>query len=223
MNHGGLRSNRYPAALALHKHIHPDPFSAAILAVQHALFDITALHNGDVSQDFYVHGTDFDGLRFVAPGFYICEKPLFRYLAAVVADSRPIVGDNLSDLIQIAGRHGVSPIAFDLFDPLRDACALGQSVPRGTSFFFSPMELRARSRSDSSLYLDLRLSKKCAQRPPVVAASRFNRVGPAVVIVVTGKEKPVWAQEEIRQHAVHLLSLRPTHCTLDPQALEYRT
>src|SRR5215469_18005626 len=116
LHHGGLGADGHPLISALGEDIHPHPSAAAVFSVGHALFGVTPLYHGNLAQDLNVHGSELEGLELGLPGLHICHVALLRGLLAIVAEARPIVGEDLTELFGIAGLHGIRPIMFELLD-----------------------------------------------------------------------------------------------------------
>src|SRR5271166_730225 len=57
LHHRALRADNQPLTIALHEHVGPNPFPAGVFSISGALFGVTALDHGDVSQHLYLHGT----------------------------------------------------------------------------------------------------------------------------------------------------------------------
>src|SRR5688572_32296015 len=101
-----MRADDHPFVSPFFEDIHEGHANGAALSVLHPLFGEAALDHGNmIAQHFDVHRSKFKSLEPRLAGFDSLQKTRLREsLARIAVD--PIVGKDLTQLVDIAGDHG---------------------------------------------------------------------------------------------------------------------
>jgi len=95
--------------------------SGAALSVRGPLLVDTALDHGNIAEHLDILRSKLTAVELVLAAFEILEVARLRDGLAGIVLLYPVIGKDLTELVDIERHHGAHPVAFDLFDRLGNA------------------------------------------------------------------------------------------------------